>query len=519
MSYTAIYSATMRTRTTTSAANAKPSQASQEYYDDSMNYVGIVHFAGMAMSGKVIKEIGLEVTSAKAGYSASMQKTVYVRKSNYQSASQAGITGAEYFGDELGTFTGSFYNNETYVELEGELLANMAAYLSAGNNTICLYNPSPVKSAQGYSMNYLQWNTCSIVVVYDEGASKPTLSSSAVDMGESITISTNRQNSNATHTLRYSFGSVSEEIAADVTDSYTWTPPLTLAEQIPNATSGRGTLYCDTYVDGKFIATVTCPFTLNVPASIVPVISEVSVSEAVAGIADRFGGYLRTRSKLSVSITASGTQGSTISAYRTTLDGVTYTDSAFISNMLNTAGDIVLTTTITDSRGRSAMVSRTITVLDYSPPSLSVFTAERCSSNGTSVQTDGSNVRITAKANAASVAGKNSMTCTVSFRPSGTETWTVSTTLTHVNYAVEATNLLLEQTFDALHSYDIKIGIQDAFYTVEQVVSVGTKQVMMDFYRDGSGIAFGKAAETPGEVEFGWPLALSSPLSVSQGGT
>lgn len=42
---------------------------------------------------------------------------------------------------------------------------------------------------------------------------------------------------------------------------------------------------------------------------------------------------------------------------------------------------------------------------------------------------------------------------------------------------------------------------------------------MLDFYRDGTGIAFGKVAENTGKAEFGWPLKLSTPLAVSEGGT
>ena len=41
----------------------------------------------------------------------------------------------------------------------------------------------------------------------------------------------------------------------------------------------------------------------------------------------------------------------------------------------------------------------------------------------------------------------------------------------------------------------------------------------MDFYRDGSGIAFGKVAETSGQAEFGWPLKLSTALPITEGGT
>ena len=156
MATTVSYSASMRTRKTNSASNAKSSAASQEYYENTYNYVGIVHFAGMALSGKVITGISLRIVAALAGYGTGHTKTVYVRKSNYQSASQSGITGLGYCGDALGTFTGAFYGNTSTYTLSGDLLNNLAAYIAAGNNTICLYNPSPVKSSQGYSTNYLQ---------------------------------------------------------------------------------------------------------------------------------------------------------------------------------------------------------------------------------------------------------------------------------------------------------------------------------------------------------------------------
>ena len=347
MANTVSYSASMRTRKTNSASNAKSSAASQEYYENTYNYVGIVHFAGMALSGKVITGISLRVVAAQAGYGTGHTKTVYVRKANYQSASQSGITGLGYCGDALGTFTGAFYGNTSTYTLSGDLLNNLAAYIAEGNNTICLYNPNPVKSSQGYSTNYLQWSECTITVTYEEAASKPSLSKTSFEMGTAVTIYTNRQSSIATHTIRYSFFSANGTIATGVTASCTWTPPVSLAEQIPNATSGWGTILCDTYVNGNLVSTNTCAFQLTVPASVAPSISNVAFSEATSGIADRFGGYVRTRSKLSVSITAAGTQGSSISAYRTSIDSVTYSGSSFTSNTLNTAGNLTMTVTVT----------------------------------------------------------------------------------------------------------------------------------------------------------------------------
>ena len=519
MATTVSYNASMRTRKTSSSGNAKSAVACQEYYDDSYNYVGIVHFSGMALAGKVITGITLRITADQAGYGTGHAKTVYVRKSKYQAVSQSGVTGGNYYGDALGTFSGAFYNNTTTHTLTGALLTNLAAYLEAGNNTICLFNPSPVKSSQGYSTNYLQWSACKISVTYEEAASQPGMSAYTLDMGTQVTLYTNRQSSAATHTLRYSFFSVNQTIATGVTDSCAWTPPISLAAQIPNAASGWGTLLCDTYVNGKLVSTKSCTFTLRVPASVAPTISGVSIAEATAGIAAQFGAYVRTRSTLAVSIAASGAQGSTVSSCRTTLDGVTYTGASFTSNTLNTAGSLTLTVTVADSRGRTASSTRTISVVDYSPPSLTKFTAERCNSSGTAPQMDGTRVRVSVGGSVSPVGTKNAISCTVYYKTSSASAWTQAASISPSSYSVNTTNLLLPQTFNALSSYDLKVRLQDSFYYIEQTVSIGTKQVMMDFYKDGSGVAFGKVAETPGAVEFGWPVKLTEPLGVDQGGT
>lgn len=515
---TATYSASLITRKKTSSSNAKSGYACQEFYDSSYNYVGVICFSGMALANKVITGISITAVSQAAGYGASHTKTVYVRKSNYQNTS-ASATGAGYAGDALGTFTGSFYNNTTTVNITGSLLTNLAAYFAAGNNTITIYNPSPVESSHGYSNNYLQWSSVTMTVTYTEAASVPTVSASSVNLGSAVTISTNRLTTSATHTLTYAFGSTSGTIATGVGDSVSWTPGLALAAQIPNATSGLCTITCKTFVSGTETGSSSVTLTLNVPSSVVPSISSVSVAEAASGIAAQFGGYVRTRSKLSVAISASGSQGSTVSSYRTTLDNVTYTSSSFTSNTLNTAGTLSMTVTVTDSRGRTATASRSITVLDYSPPSLTAFRAERCNTDGSAAQMDGTKVRVSLAGSVSSVGSKNVISCTVYYRLSTASAWTQATTVSASNYAVSATNLLLSPTFDTLSSYDLKVRLTDYFYYVEQTVSIGTKQVLMDFYSGGNGIAFGKVAESAEKIEFGWPVVLSEPLGVDQGGT
>lgn len=515
---TATYTATMITRKTNSSSNTKSGSASQEFYTSGTNFVGVICFSGMSLANKVITGISLKATSSQAGYGAGHTKTVYLRKSNYQNTTTS-VNGIDYVGDALGTFTGSFYNNTTTVTLTGTVLTNLAAYFAAGYNTVCIYNPSPVASSQGYSNNYLQWTSLSMDVTYTEGVSAPSVSKESVDMGSAVTISTNRLTTSATHTLTYAFGNSTGTIATGVGASTSWTPPLTLAGQIPNATSGLCTITCKTYVGGTETGTSTTTLNLTVPTTIVPSISSVTYSEATTDITSQFGAYIRTRSKLSVAISAAGSQGSTISSYRTSLDNVTYTSSSFTSNTLNTAGSLAMTVTVTDSRGRTASKTETISVIDYSPPSLTKLTAERCNANGTEAKVDGTKIRVSLAGSVSSVGGKNTISCVVYYKLSTATAWTQAATVTAPNYAVSASNMLLSFSADVLKSYDVKVRLSDYFYYVEQAVSVGTKQVLMDFYKDGNGIAFGKVAEEAEKVEFGWPLVLANALGIEYGGT
>ena len=283
-----------------------------------------------------------------------------------------------------------------------------------------------------------------------------------------------------------------------------------LASEIPNALSGWGTLYCDTYVNGTFISTKSCNFTLTVPDSVVPSITNISYSESVAGIADQFGCYVRTKSKLDVAITAAGSQGSTITSYRTTIGGTAYTSNVFTTNALNTAGNNTLTVTVTDSRGRTATETRTIAVADYSSPSLTGLSAQRCNADGSAPQVDGTNVRVNLSGSVSSVNGQNTISCKLFYKLSHADAWTETATIVPVGYAVSTTHLLLSPTFDVLHSYDIMVRLTDYFGSVEQTVSIGTKQVLVDFYRDGNGIAFGKHVEHGNSFEIAsdWEVRL-----------
>lgn len=55
MAKTVSYSASLVTRKTNSSSNTKSDRASQEFYENTYNYVGIIHFSGMNLANKVIR--------------------------------------------------------------------------------------------------------------------------------------------------------------------------------------------------------------------------------------------------------------------------------------------------------------------------------------------------------------------------------------------------------------------------------------------------------------------------------
>ena len=520
MATTVSYAASLCTRKYTSSSNAKSNMACQEFYDSSYNYVGIISFSGMNLANKVITGIWLDIDAEKAGYGAGSTKTVFLRKANYQNGIASGVAGWEYTGDELGTFDGSFYGNYTSYYITGALFNAMAAYIAAGNNSFTIYNPYASASSHGYSYNYMQLSSVVITITYEEAVSQPSVSSSSVNLGSAVTIYTNRQSTSTTHTLLYSFGNASGTIASNVGASASWTPPLSLASQIPNATSGICTITCQSYNGGVLTGTRTCQVTLNVPTTVVPSISSVSIEDTNTTVSEKIGAFVRMLSTLAVSITAAGTYGSTISSYRTSLDGVTYTAASFTaSKALSAAGDMTMTVTVTDSRGRTATYQTTFNVLDYSTPSIRKFTAERCNADGTAAQVDGTKVRFSFEGGVAALGNKNALSCVVYYKLKSATAWTQAYKMSITSYNLSATNQLLEQTYDALYSYDLKVRLTDYFYYVEQAVSIGTKGVILDFLADGTGVGIGKVAETSGYAEFGWPLKLATPLAIAYGGT
>ncbi|WP_242325587.1 DUF859 family phage minor structural protein, partial [Faecalibaculum rodentium] len=219
-------------------------------------------------------------------------------------------------------------------------------------------------------------------------ATTPTLSAGTVAMGSAVTINLPRASSSFTHNVTYRFGNATGTINSNAGTSCSWTPPVSLAQQIKTSTSGIGTITVQTKNGSTVIGTKTINITLTVPASVVPTISAHTAVEATANLATKFGALVQSKSTLKVSTTAAGAQGSTITAYKTEVEGRSYTGNPCTTAALSKAGTVAVKTTVTDSRGRTASHTVNVTVIAYSPPGIATSAVARTSDEATTGKFD-----------------------------------------------------------------------------------------------------------------------------------
>lgn len=336
-------------------------------------------------------------------------------------------------------------------------------------------------------------------------ATTPTLSASSVNMGSSITINMPRAADAFTHTLTYKFGNATGTIGSGLGTSKAWTVPLTLASQIPSGTSGTCTITCKTYNGSTLIGTKTVSFKANVPASVVPTISAVSLTETVAGLAAQFLAFVQGKSKVKINIAAAGVYGSTIKTYKTTVDGKTLTGSAPTTGTMS-SGTKTVTVTVTDSRGRTAKQTKTLTVIPYAAPAIRGMSATRSLADGTE-NYEGTNCKIGFAYAISTLGSKNTSKYVLEYKAKSATTWTKLKEGT--GYVVSDT-VITGAVMNTDSSYDVRLSVTDYFGTVRRTLEVPTAFTLIDFNASGKAIAFGKVSEMAAGVEFGMPAYFSN---------
>lgn len=316
------------------------------------------------------------------------------------------------------------------------------------------------------------------------------------EIAKPMTINITKREAWMRHSIWVRVGDWEQKIAGDNIDtSYTWTPPIEIANQFPNSTSGTGTITYISYADGIERGRDIRKITVNVPTNLFkPGFTGFNLSDTnqvTQNLIPNPTHFVSTLSRIKVGFDgARGTAGASITGY--------YAEIVSGNTSAQTNGGILtVPTTMTDkqmtvrakvqdSRGLwSDWREQPITVLAYFNPTLR-FEAKR-----TGEKLDTLTLKRFLKVAPLSVNGtqKNTTKLTFKTRKVGTDTYTTDSTNEWQNISeLNGSDVNLNGKYPADTSWEVLGRVEDKFSYTEFVITVSTDKVVMSYERDGVGI-------------------------------
>lgn len=171
--------------------------------------------------------------------------------------------------------------------------------------------------------------------------------------------------------------------------------------------------------------------------------------------------------------------------------------------------------TVTDSRGRTATTTKSITVIAYAAPKITSFQGFRCLADGTE-NYEGTYINAAVKFSISAVGDKNTKTYAIEYKKTSATAWTAlaSGSVYSLNQSIISASGL----FSVDSSYDIRLSVTDYFGTVRSTFEIPTAFTLLDFNASGKGLAFGKVSELTEGIEFAMKTVFShaeTPSSVT----
>lgn len=316
------------------------------------------------------------------------------------------------------------------------------------------------------------------------------------EIAKPVTINITKREAWMRHSIWVTIGSYDQKIAGDDVDSsFTWIPPIEIANQFPNSASGSGTITYVTYNNGVEVGKDVRRITVNVPTNLFkPGFTGFNLSDTnpvTQNLIPSPTHFVSTLSRIKVGFDgARGAAGASITGY--------YAEIVSGNTSAQTNGGILtVPTTMTDkqmtvrakvqdSRGLwSDWREQPITVLAYFNPTLR-FEAKR-----TGEKLDTITLKRFLKIAALSVNGtqKNTTRLTFKIRKVGTDTYTTDSTNEWQNISeLNGSDANLNGKYPADTSWEVLGRVEDKFSYTEFVITVSTDKVVMSYERDGVGI-------------------------------
>ena len=316
-------------------------------------------------------------------------------------------------------------------------------------------------------------------------ASSISLNRSSATIGsDSVTVNISRASSNFTHKVKVAWGGTWYLLAENVTTSYSFTPPMSYCNTIPNATSGTATVKVETISNGSWIGEVTKTITFNVPSSVVP-----SVGISVTANNTLSGTNIANKTTFTVKPTnATGSYKSTIKSYAITGGFLNSTSSSGATTGTLGAGDYTLQVKVTDSRGRTATASQKVTVYAYDKPTVSMK-VKRTDANG-ATSTEGTYVSgtVTFSIYNPNNGNANAKQYALYKKTKTATSWTTVKDFTTLSAYSGDLAVDFGTGFAVGTSYDVRVSIKDSYNTVSYDTSISTKSALLNLEKGGVGI-------------------------------
>ena len=340
---------------------------------------------------------------------------------------------------------------------------------------------------------------------------KSTLSASSGTLGTAQTLSVTRQDDSFTHTITYACGSSSGTVCTKSSStSISWTPPVSLSSENTTGTTVSVNLTITTYSGSTSIGSNTKTINCAIPDSVKPTVS-ISVSDPTGNFS-AFGAYVQSRSKMSIVLTETGAQGSTIKSRKITADGNSYTDATVTTGVISSTGGLVINATVTDTRGRTGTASVTISVLAYASPKVTAISAKRSDATG-AASSSGAYLCVIFDSTVTALNNKNSAAYTVQYKKSGVTEYETATLSDYSgSYTVNGGTFVFPA--ETASSYDIILTVSDAFKDVQKTVSGPSISKLFSILAAGKGWAFGKIAELEDFLDIGWKTRFRKPVTI-----
>ena len=288
-------------------------------------------------------------------------------------------------------------------------------------------------------------------------ASQPTVTPSTFNIGDTITINTNRKSTAFTHTLTFYFGTYSYQIGTGITDTVTFDTSIIADEmyqQIPNASVGEGNVTAVTYNGTTQIGTKNVIFNAKVTNSN-PTFNAgyQDINSRTIAITDNNQQLIRNNSNLQISVTNTSAKNyATLSSLTAVINGTTYTGSlrgtggSIDVGTLNLSSNTTAQVILTDSRGISTTKNLNLIILDWVLPT-AIISLQR--QNNFYSETD-----INVNAEYSSLDNKNTISIKVRDKKASDSTYGSYTTLQD-----DVTTTL---TLDNNYAWDVQVLLEDA---------------------------------------------------------